>query len=353
MSDITSFILIIGSFFLLSIIWMIYKVQTLVSVVKGSDKKIATKSNKVNALMFLIFLFSSGTLMFWYSIKEFDNYKLPLASEHGSAIDNLFWITMIITGIVFIITHILLFWFAYKYQYNQNRKASFYPDNNKLEIIWTVIPAFVLALLVIGGWKAWSDITSTAPENSHIIEIMGYQFAWEVRYPGMDNILGSYDYRLINDANNISGVDFSDKNSLDDFPSPVVYIPKGEPILFKIRARDVLHSVFAPHMRLKMDAVPGMPTRFWFTPTLTTQEMRNKLGNDEFDYEIACTEICGRGHFSMRKVIKVVEPDEFIKWKLKQKPYIVNNFNLLDNSSLEIKELGNIIINESNIINKN
>lgn len=340
------FLIAVGILFLLSIIWMVYRIQTLVSVVKGSDKKIASSSNKVNALLFVVFLVVGGAWMIWYSIKEFDNYTLPLGSEHGAVTDNLFWITMAVTGVVFIITHILLFWFPYKYQYDQKRKATFYPDNNKLELIWTFVPAVVLALLVIGGWRAWSDITAPAPENSEIVEIMGYQFAWEVRYPGMDNVLGDYDYRLINEVNNMSGVDFSDRNALDDFPSPVVYIPKGEPVLFKIRARDVLHSVFAPHMRLKMDAVPGMPTRFWFTPTLTTEEMRDELGNDEFDYEIACTEICGRGHFSMKKIIKVVTPAEFKKWKSEQKPYIVNNPALVENLSVELKELADITISE-------
>lgn len=339
------FLIAVGILLLLSIIWMVYRIQTLVSVMKGSDKKVATGSNKVNAFMFVLFLVLGGGLMFWYSIKEFDNYNLPLASEHGAVTDQLFWITMAVTGIVFIITHVLLFWFPYKYQYSENRKASFYPDNNKLEVIWTVVPAIVLALLVIGGWKAWSDITAPAPENSHVVEIMGYQFAWEVRYAGMDNILGDNDYRLTS-ASNVSGVDFTDKNALDDFMSPVVVIPKGEPVLFKIRARDVLHSVFAPHMRLKMDAVPGMPTRFWFTATKTTEEMRAELNDPEFVYEIACTEICGRGHFSMRKEIRVVEPDEFRKWMAEQKPYIVNNPSLVADLPEELKELAEITISE-------
>lgn len=339
------FLIAVGVLLLLSILWMVYRIQTLVSVVKGSDKKVATGSNKVNALMFIFFLVGAGGLMFWYSIKEFDNYQLPIASEHGVVTDQLFWITMAVTGVVFIITHILLFIFPYKYQYSEKRTADFYPDNNKLEVIWTAVPAVVLALLVISGWRAWSDITKPAPDNAHVVELMGYQFAWEVRYPGVDNILGANDYRLTN-ANNTSGVDFTDKNSLDDFNSPVVVIPKGEPVLFRIRARDVLHSVFAPHMRLKMDAVPGMPTRFWFVPTKTTEEMRAELKNPDFNYEIACTEVCGRGHFSMKREIRVVEPAEFRAWVAEQKPYIVNNPALVADLPLELKELAEITISE-------
>jgi cytochrome c oxidase subunit 2 len=340
------FLIGVGVLLVLSIIWMVYRIQTLVSVVKGSDKKIASGSNKVNAILFVLFLIGTTILMFWYSIKEFDNYELPVASEHGVITDQLFWITMAVTGVVFLITHVLLFVFPYKYHYREDRKASFYPDNNKLEIIWTAVPAVVLAGLVISGWMAWSDITAPAPEKAHVVEIMGYQFAWEVRYPGKDNVLGDYDYRLIT-ASNSHGVDFTDKNALDDFPSPKVVIPKGEPVLFKIRARDVLHSVFAPHMRLKMDAVPGMPTRFWFVPTKTTAEMREETGNPEFEYEIACTEICGRGHFGMRKVIEVVEPAAYQKWYSEQKSFIQQNPALTAGLNADVKELAEIQLTES------
>jgi cytochrome c oxidase subunit 2 len=335
------FLIVVGVVLLISVIWMVYRIQTLVSVVKGSDKKIASGSNKINAALFVVWLVVIGGLMFWYSIKEFHNYQLPIGSEHGVITDKLFWITMAVTGIVFILTHVLLFVFPYKYQYSENRKADFFPDNNKLEVIWTIVPGVVLAGLVISGWMAWSDITAPAPDNAHVVEIMGYQFAWDVRYPGKDKVLGDYDYRLTT-ASNSHGVDFTDKNSVDDFPSPKIVIPKGEPVLFKIRARDVLHSVFAPHMRLKMDAVPGMPTRFWFVPSKTTEEMRTELNDPEFEYEIACTEVCGRGHFSMRKVIEVVEPAAYQKWLTEQKTFIQQNPALAEGVSVETKELAEI-----------
>ena len=339
------FLISIGVVLLIMVIGMVYRIQTLISVAKGSDKKIATTSNKVNAILFMVFLIGCGAWMVYYSVVEFDNYQLPIASEHGVVTDRLFWITMAVTGFIFILTHILLFWFSYHYQYKENKRAAFYPDNNKLEIIWTLVPAVGLTVLVISGWKAWSDITSPAPDNAHVVEIMGYQFAWDVRYPGADQQLGDYDYRLTT-ATNSRGIDFTDKNSFDDFPSQNVVIPKGEPVLFNIRARGVLHSVFAPHMRLKMDAVPGMPTRFWFTPNKTTEEMRAELGDEEFEFEIACTEICGAGHFSMRKVIKVVEPEEYRKWFAEQTPFIKSNPDLVADLPVELKELAEIYINE-------
>jgi cytochrome c oxidase subunit 2 len=340
------FLIVIGVVLLISIIWMVYRIQTLVSVVKGSDKRVAAGSNKVNAFLCLVFLVGMGGLMFWYSIKEFDNYQLPIASEHGVVTDRLFWITMAITGAVFLITHILLFWFGYKYQYKEAERAAYYPDNNKLEVIWTLVPALVLTVLVVTGWTAWSDITDPAPENAQEVEILGYQFAWEIRYPGKDQQLGEFDYRLISGINS-RGINFSDKNSLDDFGSQNVVIPKGEPVLFRIRARDVLHSVYVPHMRLKMDAVPGMPTRFWFVPTKTTAEMREELGDEDFEYELACAELCGNGHFTMRKVVTVLEPDEFQKWMAEQPTFIEQDPDLIADLPDDLKELAAIQISES------
>jgi len=341
------FLIAIGVVLLVSIIWMVYRIQTLVSVVKGSDKKVVTRSNNINAILFMLFLFGMGAWLFWYSIKEYDNYQIPIASEHGVVTDRLFWITMAVTGVVFIITHILLFWFSYKYRYDENKRAAYYPDNNKLEVIWTLVPALVLTVLVVTGWKAWSDITSPAPDNAHAIEIMGYQFAWEIRYPGKDNQMGEFDYRLIT-ATNSRGINFSDKNALDDFGAQNVVVPKGEPVLLMIRARDVLHSVFIPHMRVKMDAVPGMPTRFWFVANKTTAEMQEELGNPDFQYEIACAEVCGSGHFSMKKFITVLEPDEYQKWYNEQATFIEQDPDLIADLPDDIKELAAIQISESN-----
>ena len=126
-------------------------------------------------------------------------------------------------------------------------------------------------------------------------------------------------------ASNEFGIDFKDSASYDDFMPTELFIPKGHPVLLRIRARDVLHSVFAPHFRLKMDAVPGMPTKFWFIPTKTTSQIREEVGNPEFNYEIACTEVCGRGHFAMRFIIKVVEQDEYDVWYAEQKSFVEQN----------------------------
>ncbi len=329
----------VGIVLLIAIILTILRIVRLVNVARGSEKQNVSSSNKVNGLLLLLFLFIGGGAMTWYSIAEFETYTIPIASEHGIVTDRLFWITMIVTGIVFVITHIFLFYFSWKYQYKKDSKALYYPDNSKLEVIWTVIPAIVLSILVFSGWKAWTDITAKAPDDAEVVEVMGYQFGWEFRYPGQDAQLGDYDYRLI-DPLNMWGMDFTDRAAFDDFSSGTkMVIPKGKPVLFKIRARDVLHSVFIPEFRLKQDAVPGMPTRFWFVPNKTTMEMREELGNPDFNYYIYCTEICGRGHFSMRKTIEVVEPEAYEQWYAEQKPWLQKNPDYLAKVPSDMKEL--------------
>ena len=312
-------------------------------MVKGSDKKWASTSNKVNGALLLIFMIAGFGFFFWYSWSQFDVYTLgKAASEHGVNTDDLFWITTAVTGVVFVLTNVLLFWFGFKYQYKEGEKAKFYPDNTKLELMWTVIPAIVLSVLVFTGLKEWNNITSQASKDAEVIEIMGYQFAWIVRYPGVkDNKLGDYNYKRI-DASNQVGIVLEDPNSYDDFIPLELHLPKGKEVLLKIRARDVLHSVFIPHMRVKMDAVPGMPTHFKFTPTMTTEEMRTELGNPEFDFFVSCTEVCGRGHFSMKLKMVVHEPEEYEAWKAEQPTWLSLNPEYLEQVPEDQRELARI-----------
>jgi cytochrome c oxidase subunit 2 len=237
-----------------------------------------------------------------------------------------------------VIIFIAMFWFTYAYRYNKNRKAAYFADNHYLEITWTVVPAIVLALLIFKGLRVWNDITSPASKEAVVIEMIGQQFAWTARYPGVkDKELGRHNYKLI-DAANEFGLDLADKNSFDDFKSLTLYLPKGKEVLLKIRAKDVIHSVFLPHFRLKMDAVPGMETHFKFTPTKTTQDMRDETSNPNFNYEMACTEICGKGHFSMRFPVVVVEPEEYEKWMAAQETWLKQNPDYLKYVPANLKE---------------
>lgn len=331
-------VILIGSLLIIVILAIVYRIHSLVDIARGTHKKRASGNNRINAVLLFLFLIVGVASIVWFSFSWFDDYHLPVASEHGKATDSLFWITIAVTMIVFFITQILLFYFSYRYRYKEKREALYYPENNKLEIIWTLVPAVVLALLIFGGLKVWNNIMDDPPEEAEVVEIMGYQFAWRTRYPGNDNQLGAYDFRLV-DAVNSFGMDFRDRASFDDFTPREIHLPKGKPVLFKIRSRDVLHSVYAPHFRLKMDAVPGMPTSFWFVPIKSTEEMRQETGNPDFNYEIACAEVCGRGHFSMRMLVVVEEPEAYEKWKSEQESWLSKNPEYLTQVPEDLKEL--------------
>ena len=308
----------------IAILVTIFRAHTLVQVMKEEKVDEVGSSNNINAVLFMLFLIGGVILFAGYSYTQFDRYTVPVASEHGAITFRLFWITMAVTCFVFVLTHIFLFYFSFKYRYKKGQKAHFYPHNDKLEMIWTIVPAIVLTLLIWSGFSAWQRITSQAPENAEVVEIVGYQYAWSSRYPGKDKSLGKYNYQLIDDENQL-GIDFSDKSATDDFLPREIHIPKGKPVLFKIRARDVIHSVYVPHFRLQMNAVPGMPTQFWFVPTKSTADMRAETGNEEFQYELVCNKICGKGHFAMRHIIVVDEPAEYEKWYASQKSWLSKN----------------------------
>ncbi|WP_027003266.1 cytochrome c oxidase subunit II [Hugenholtzia roseola] len=327
---------------------LVYRVFTLVKIAKSSELSPAEKeqrvstSNKVNGLLFIAFFFVLFGSIAWYSIAAQDKYMLPdAASAHGGDIDFLFWVTTGVVAFVFFLTHALLFFFPYIYRFREERKAEFISHNNTLEVIWTAVPAVVLTILVVSGWSVWSEVTAPAPEDAMEIEIVGKQFNWRARYGGADGIVGKFDYRKIDDVNEL-GIDFSDKNNYDDFMASTLKMPVGKNVLLKIRSKDVLHSVFLPHFRVKMDAVPGMPTKFWFTPTKTTADMRRELEakNDpraaEFKYQLACTEICGGGHFAMAMDVEVVTAEEFDKWYKEQKSWAEANADYLKEKGIDV-----------------
>jgi cytochrome c oxidase subunit 2 len=235
----------------------------------------------------------------------------------------LMW-TIIITGIVFLLTQVTLFWFAFKYQEKENRQAYFYPHNNRLEVIWTVIPAITLTILVGLGLYYWFQITGEAPKNSMVVEVTGKQFNWEFRYPGKDGTFGKKYYKDINEAEgNPLGQIWTDPANHDDlYTTGEMHIVVGKPVKLIIGAKDVIHDVGLVHFRMKMDAVPGIPTSMWFTPKYTTRQMREKYG-PEFNYEISCDQICGKGHFSMRGTIVVESQAEYNAWLAGLKPTYV------------------------------
>ena len=334
-------------------LWQLTKIFDLTQVgVTVNDSQVANDNdNKVNGYLmfgFLVFIYLTTIWCLAYY------GKFPLmsdaASEHGPELDNLMMITMALIFFVQTITQALLHYFAFKYRGRQGQKALYFADSNKLEFIWSIIPAIVLAVLILYGLYAWTNIMFVDEKDEKdaiVIELYAQQFNWEARYSGEDGVLGKANVRYIEGVNNL-GIDLSDPNAQDDFASKELHIPKGTRIIFKMRSQDVLHSAYMPHFRAQMNCVPGMVTSFSFIPSVTTAEMREKPAMIEkvaninnirakksadlvakgelaldpytFDFLLLCNKICGASHYNMQMKIIVDTPEEYKAWLKENAP---------------------------------
>jgi cytochrome c oxidase subunit 2 len=256
-------------------------------------------------------------------------------SVHGQGIKTLWDTTMILILITFFITQTLLFVFAYKYRGKEGKTALFQTHNNKLELLWTSVPAFVLTGLILFGLSTWNNTMVPDTTDAKIIEVYAQQFNWTARYAGEDNQLGKAHYTLIGGVNTL-GVDINDSLSFDDKVVREIHLPVNQQILMKFRSQDVIHSAFLPHFNVQMNCVPGMNTQFAFTPTKTTKEMREdpemiermKIINEarakkgqapvEFDFVLLCNKICGSAHYNMQIKVIVETQDEYNAWLKEQ-----------------------------------
>ncbi|RCH54818.1 cytochrome c oxidase subunit II [Mucilaginibacter hurinus] len=307
------------------IVAVIGKILKVYDLTQQIQRKKPLNWNNVMGVLFAIFLILGAIGTYW-SFTVHGKMTLPDATSlHGVKIDTMFTVTTVITLIVFIITQILLFTFAFKYRGSDKRKATYYPHNNTIEAVWTIVPAIVLTVLVVFGFTTWQKITNSVDAKdepaSIDIDITGHQFAWELRYPGTDGKLGKMKYTLVTPSNKV-GVDFKDKYSFDDLVADTLVLPVNKSIRLNIHSQDIIHSVYMPHFRVQLNAVPGLPTFFKFTPTLTTRQMKAKEGNPKFEYLLYCNKICGGGHYNMQKVVVVVTEAEYQKWLASQKPYL-------------------------------
>jgi len=308
------------------VIYQIGKSSEHAGVIRG-EELISKKTNKTIAWLFVV-VFLLGLYGIWVCNEYFVGKLLPVAAcKTGENYDKMFQVTLIVTGLVFLATQIVLIYFAFKYQSSEKRKSSFYfSHDNRLEVIWTTIPAIAMTILVVIGLKNWFEVTAPAPDNAMVVEIVGKQFNWIVRYPGQDKELGIRDFRKINDANNVLGLDWSDPHNHDDIITQgEMHLVVNRPVKLIIGSRDVIHDVGLPHFRMKMDAVPGITTTLQFTPTITSDSMKLITGNQNFVYEIACDQLCGKGHYSMRGTIIVETQAQYDAWTAKQQSYYAQN----------------------------
>jgi cytochrome c oxidase subunit 2 len=208
--------------------------------------------------------------------------KLPEGvSTYSGRIDDLFRLILWITGVIFVFVEVLLLVFLFRYRHREGRRAHYTHGSNRLEVIWTIVPAVICVVLALLSRATWADIKQHMPKDAIQIEITGEQFAWNIRYAGTDNKFDTAD----------------DVLSLNQ-----LHFPVGKPVVVTLLSKDVIHSFFLPEFRVKQDAVPGLSTRIWFEGTRTGH------------WEIACAELCGLGHYRMKGFVTVETPEEFGKW---------------------------------------
>ena len=375
-SKLVSLIIIVLGIVAIAQLVRLYELSS--KVRKEGEHETNTRDNNLNAklmLVFMAFLF----IGFIYLMRVYGWTGMgESASIHGRELDWLLNLNFVIIIVVFFLMNALLFGFSYKYIRKPGVKAYYFSHSNKLELIWTIIPAIVLAAIIILGLKTWNAIVDKPGDKSIKIELFAKQFDWTVRYSGEDNKLGKFDYKLttannelalmtestIDSAifqmeNGVTGInalekELNDNNimlvpedrdkkmvdlerktrlirilyqmrahhdskidayALDDIiQKDTLYLSAGQEYEFNFRSKDVIHSAYFPHFRAQMNTVPGMTTRFKFTPDITTKDMRVKMKNDKFNFILLCNKICGGAHYKMKLIVVVLNKNEYKKW---------------------------------------
>tara|TARA_B110000908_G_scaffold83814_1_gene100283 strand:- start:3079 stop:4449 length:1371 start_codon:yes stop_codon:yes gene_type:complete len=349
---------------------------------KKVESDISNRDNRFNAKMMMAFMVLLFGGFIWLMLKYGWTGRGIAASVHGRETDWLMDLNLIIIIAVFFLTNALLFGFAYKYVKKPGVPALYYPHNNKLEMIWTVVPAVVLAVIIILGLRVWNTTTDPAGKEAIRVELFSKQFDWTARYSGMDNKLGRFDYKLTHEENNplalmttetidsailymedgylntksihylettlndpnivmnsddrdLMMVELSrrerlirmlyqmkkrhddkiDTNAYDDIiQTDTLYLCVDQEYEMNFRSKDVIHSAYFPHFRVQMNNVPGMTTRFKFTPDVTTEEMKKIKGDENFNYILMCNKICGGAHYKMKMLVEVLDAKTYDEW---------------------------------------
>jgi len=247
----------------------------------------------------------------------FMSYMPLQASAHAAEIDDMTVLVHWLMLVLFVGWGAYFLYVLMRFRSGANPRANYAGAKGKvskgLEVAVAIIEAVLLVFFAIPAWA--KRVAAFPSENEAVVvRVVGEQFAWNVHYPGADGRFGRTDPKLVS-ADNPLGLDKSDPAAKDDVTAlNQLTIPVNRPILVHLSSKDVIHSFGLYEMRVKQDAVPGLDIPVWFVPTVTTEEMRRKLGKPDFDYEIACSQLCGLGHYRMRGFVTVKTDAEFRDW---------------------------------------
>ena len=238
-------------------------------------------------------------------------------TDHARAVDDQFVLTCIVTGIIFILSHLALGYAVWKFRGDRPGPASYVTGSDRWELLWTVAATVLFVGLTFMGYTVWAEArfaearSAPPPADRVVVEVTGQQFVWNMRYAGRDGKFGPLDVNQIDDTlGNPLGVDRSHADGKDDVMVPTMAVPVNKEIEVVLRSKDVLHNFFVPELRIKLDTVPGLEGKLRFKP--------DKVGK----YEIVCSELCGLGHYKMRSYMEVKEQAEYDAWLEEQYSFL-------------------------------
>lgn len=244
---------------------------------------------------------------------------LPVAaSAHAGEVDHTMVLVHVVMAVLFVGWIAFFLYALYRFRKSKNPVADYKGvtghTSTYLEIAVAVVEAVLLVGFSIPLWAARVD-KFPAESDAVVVRVVGEQFAWNVHYPGPDGKFGKTDIALIDLQTNPLGLDRSDPDAKDDITTVnQLHLPVNKPAIVKLSSKDVIHSFNLTEFRVKQDAIPGLVIPLWFVPTITTDDMRKQTGEADFVYEIACAQLCGLGHYSMRGYVTIDTPEQFQTW---------------------------------------
>jgi cytochrome c oxidase subunit II len=240
------------------------------------------------------------------------------ASAHAAEVDQTLSLVHILMFALFVGWIVFFLYALFRFRRSKNPVASYAGAKGHTSTYLEIAVAVAEAVLLVGfSIPLWAQRVDKFPDEKDavVVQVTGEQFAWNIHYPGPDGKFGRMDPKLIDVQSNPMGLDRTDPDAKDDVTTVnQLHLPVGKPAIIKLTSKDVIHSFNLTEFRVKQDVIPGVMIPLWFTPTITTDEMRKKLGKDDFVYEIACAQLCGLGHYSMRGYVTIDTPEQFQAW---------------------------------------
>ncbi len=248
------------------------------------------------------------------------------ASTHAASIDQMIDAVHVLMFLLFVGWGAFFVYVLFRFRAGRNPKADPVGVTGKTNT-WLEVGVAVAEVILLVGFSIplWAERVDDIPpeEDAVVVRVVAQQFAWNIWYPGEDGVFGKQNLELLDEETNPIGLDRSDPAGADDITTiNQLHLPVDRPAVIHLSSKDVIHSFNLPNMRIKQDAMPGLTIPVWFVPTITTEQMREQTGDPEFIYEIACAQLCGNSHYSMRGFMTIHTDESYAAWLEEEASYL-------------------------------